>query len=88
MKIPHSLRWKATGSTLGRGGQGTVQVVIAQSGVLTKQYALKALTSGKQAKAYERFAREIAAIKLVSLPAIVEIVDHSQPADDFQFYVM
>ena len=88
MKIPKTLRWQSSGSTLGQGGQGQVVVVTDSTGELSGEFALKGLTKGKPAKAYERFAREVEAIKQLDCPSIIKIVDHSQPGDDFQYYVM
>lgn len=88
MKIPSSLKWKSEGKTLGQGGQASVVEVIDETNELTGKFALKGLSKGKPKKAYERFAREIEAIKQLRHPNIIQIVDHSDPNDDFQFYVM
>lgn len=88
MKLPGDLTWKSTGKTLGAGGQATVQLVTKQGDTGNAVYALKGLRNGKPAQAYERFAREIKALKSVRHPNIVEIIDHSEPSDSFQFYVM
>lgn len=88
MKIPTSLRWKATGDTLGQGGQATVFAVTDSDDQFKGVFALKALSRGKPAKAYERFAREVDAIYSIHHPAIINIVDHSSPDSDFPFYVM
>ena len=88
MRIPSEIRWKSTGRTLGEGGQATVVEVEDSRGELTGKYALKGLASGKPAKAYERFAREVEAIKAVSHPNIIRIVDHADPGAQFHFYVM
>lgn len=88
MKIPATLRWKSTGTTLGQGGQAAVVQVHDGRDEYAGDYALKGLAKGKPAKAYERFAREIEAIQRLHDPSIIRIVDHSQPSDDFQFYVM
>jgi len=88
MKIPTTLRWKSTGKTLGQGGQATVIEVQDEEAEFEGQFALKAIAKDKPAKAYERFAREIEAIQRLSHPAIINIVDHSKPSDEFQYYVM
>lgn len=88
MKIPDSLRWKADGQTLGSGGQAVVVSVIDKEGKHSGRYALKGLSPGKPEKAYERFAREVEAIKALRHPNVVRIIDHSEKADPFQFYVM
>ena len=88
MKIPSSSKWQSEGRTLGQGGQASVVEVIDKTGELTGKFALKGLSKGKPKKAYERFAREIEAIKKLQHPNIIRIVDYSNPTDEFQFYVM
>ncbi len=88
MKIPRELRWQPTNRTLGQGGQGQVVVVTDTTGELNGECALKGLTKGKSSIAYERFAREVDAIKQLDCTSIIKVIDHSQPSDDFQFYVM
>jgi serine/threonine protein kinase len=87
VKFPDSLRWKQ-GRQLGEGGQAPVYLATDKQGEFAGEYALKALPSHKPAKAYERFAREIEAIKAVDHRNIVRIIDHSAADDGFQFYVM
>jgi eukaryotic-like serine/threonine-protein kinase len=88
MRLPNIIKWKATGRTLGEGGQGQVMEVTdkASDGAIT--YALKGLSPGKPQKAYERFAREIAVIKALQHPSIIKIIDHSDPDSEFHYYVM
>lgn len=88
MKFPKDFRWKPTGKTLGQGGQGQIYEVIDQSSTEENTYALKALSHGKPQKAYERFYREISAIKELSHPFIIRILDHSELNDSFHYYVM
>jgi serine/threonine protein kinase len=88
MKIPKELRWKPTGRTLGEGGQAQVQEVEDSSGEYSGKYALKGLAKGKPKQAYERFYREITAIKGLKHPYIINVVDSSSPQDDFHYYVM
>lgn len=88
MKIPSSLKWEATGFTIGEGGQAQVIQVKNKAETNGQVYALKMLSKGKPQKAYERFAREIAAIKSLGHENVIKIYDHSKPEDDFQFYVM
>jgi serine/threonine protein kinase len=88
MKLPATLKWKSTGKTLGEGGQGTVIEVVEQGAEGGATFALKALARGKPAKAYERFAREIQAIKNLNHPAIIKIIDRSEHPSDFHYYVM
>jgi len=88
MKIPDSLKWKHTGKTLGQGGQAQVLEVIDKTADSTQTYALKPLGRNKPKQAYERFYREIQAIKAANHPYIIRIIDHSNQGDDFNFYVM
>ena len=88
MKMPSHLKWKATGRTLGEGGQAAVQQVVAKDMLDGPVYAMKSLSSDKPRKDYERFAREIEAIKNLNHPYIIKVVDHSDADADFHFYVM
>jgi serine/threonine protein kinase len=90
MKIPESLRWNYI-RDLGDGGQGIVALVGDMTGDLDdlkKRFALKRLKNGQSEKAYQRFVTEIEAIKKLDHPNIIKIIDHSQPDDEFQYYVM
>jgi eukaryotic-like serine/threonine-protein kinase len=88
MKIPKNIRWRPTGKTLGAGGQAQIQEVEDSAGEFSGKYALKALDKEKPHQAYERFYREVTAIKALNHPSIVKVVDSSSPGDDFQYYVM
>jgi len=88
MRIPDNLKWKATSTTLGQGGQGTVVEVIEKNGIDETKYALKGLAKKKPQKAYQRFIKEIAAIKQINHPSIIKIIDHSELDVDFHYYVM
>lgn len=88
MKIPANLRWKATGRTLGAGGQGQVHEVVDPATDGGKPFAMKILSGGKPEQAYARFYREIDALKALDHPGILKIVDHSHPGEAFHFYVM
>lgn len=88
MKIPDNIPWKATGTTLGQGGQGVVQLVTRKDDTEGRHYALKALNRVNSAQARQRFRSEIEAVKLLDHDAIVPVVDQSEPGDAFQFYVM
>lgn len=68
MRIPDSTRWKATGRTLGQGGQAAVFVVTDKENEFAGEYAFKAVSPGKPKKAYERFAKEIEATKSLDNP--------------------
>src|SRR6266498_966006 len=88
MKIPDTLKWKHTGKTLGQGGQAQILEVIDKTSDSTQTYALKPLGTNKPKQAYERFYREIQAVKAANHPYIIRIIDHSNESDDFNFYVM
>jgi serine/threonine protein kinase len=88
MKIPKELRWEVTGETLGEGGQAQVYLVKDKIGEFDGVWALKALKRRQSGQAYERFCREITAIKKLEHPNIIRIVDNSTPNTEFQFYVM
>jgi len=88
MKIPNSCRWKQNGETIGQGRQGCVVEVTDKSGELDGRFALKRIGTGKPKAAYLRFAREIEALSSTTHPNIVKVVDHSDPEDEFQYYVM
>ncbi|MBW1939431.1 MAG: serine/threonine protein kinase [Deltaproteobacteria bacterium] len=88
MKIPKELRWERTEKTLGEGGQAQVFLVKDKDGEFDGVWALKALKRGEPSQAYERFSREVSAIKKLEHPNIIRIIDSSSPSDTFQFYVM
>lgn len=88
MRIPNSIRWRATGRTLGQGGQAAVVEVTDAQHEFEGTFALKGLSSGRPKQAYERFSREVDAIKSIDHPGIIRIVDHSSPDADFRYYVM
>ncbi len=89
MKIPNNNRWKSTGTTLGQGGQAQVVAVTDSQGEFQGTYALKALQKNKPRQAYDRFVREIAAIKQLDNPYIIRVIDSSEKSNtDFPYYVM
>ena len=88
MRIPDYIPWTSTGKTLGRGGQGVVELVTRENDPEGPRYALKALNRVESSQARQRFRTEIEAIKSLTHEAIVPVVDQSEPGDDFQFYVM
>jgi serine/threonine protein kinase len=88
MKIPETLKWKPTGKTLGQGGQAQILEVVDKTSDSTQTYALKPLGKNKPKQAYERFYREIQAIKASNHPYIIKIVDHSAEGDEFNYYAM
>jgi serine/threonine protein kinase len=88
MKIPKESRWEATGQALGEGGQAQVVLVTDKTKEFDGVWAIKILKRRQSPQAYERFSREILAIKKLQHPNIIQIVDHSIPDAEFQFYVM
>lgn len=88
MKIPETLKWKHTGKTLGQGGQAQILEVVDKTSDSPQTYALKPLGRNKPEQAYQRFYREIQAIKAANHPYIIKIIDHSNEGDDFNYYVM
>jgi hypothetical protein len=66
MKIPENLKWKHTGKTLGQGRQAQILEVLDKTSESTQTYALKPLGRNKPEQAYQRFYREIQAIKAAS----------------------
>lgn len=87
MKFPQGFRWKFV-RTLGGGGQGQVVAVADNDAGGDQEYALKKLAGDKPRKAYQRIAREVEATKKLNHPSIIKIIDHSEPDDDFHYYVM
>lgn len=88
MKFPKDFKWKQTGETLGGGGQAQVYLVFDKNNENSDQYALKALRRKGPGQAYERFYREIEAIKRLKHPNIIKVIDHSDPDSEFHYYVM
>ena len=88
MKIPESVSWRSTGTTLGRGGQGEVHLVTRNDQTDGPKYALKVLRNAGSQQARQRFCREIEALKQIQSPEIINVFDHSNEDDSFQFYVM
>ena len=88
MRIPEHVPWVATGTTLGSGGQGDVQLVTARNQADGPPYALKHLRNAGSVQARARFRREIEVVKNLNAPAIVKVIGHSDERDDFQYYVM
>ena len=52
------------------------------------KFAFKFLNDKGSLKARERFRAELDALTSIDHPGIVKVVQHSQPEDDFQYYVM
>lgn len=82
-------RWE-TIRTIGEGGQSHVFEVKDLSGEMTGTFALKRV---KNLKRHERFAAEISAIKKLSHPNVINLIDHSaldavDGAVEKQFMVM
>ena len=87
MRIPEGVRWKATGQTLGSGGQGTVVQVVDRSAPDGPKYALKGLSKGRTEEAYRRFEREVKATQSLDHPGIVRVTDWSLDPE-FPYLVM
>lgn len=78
--------WNNRG-TLGEGGQCRV-FLATRDGDDTKQYALKVLRNNLPETAYERFRREIGAIKQIDHPGIVRVIEYSESSQKPPFYAM
>jgi serine/threonine protein kinase len=75
MTKPYGGRWRITGGpALGRGGQSEVFPVTDESGALDGEYALKRVLNPVR---HERFRAEIEAIRRLSHPNIIRLIDHS-----------
>jgi serine/threonine protein kinase len=88
VSLPKDFRWKPAGSELGRGGQAAVIPVEDSTGVVKGTWALKSLKNDAPKKSYDRFYREISAIKSIDHPGVIKIVDHSDSDAHFHYYVM
>lgn len=85
--FPDACVWAPVdGYPIGGGWQADVYRVYNRNGP-GKFLALK-LLKNKDAKARERFHREIKAMKNLDHPRIVKIIDSSNEGEDFLFYVM
>jgi len=87
MEFPTNFKWKKV-QELGSGGQATVFEVKDTTGLLKGTYALKPLKEDATKQAYERFQREVTAIKGSNHPNIIKIIESSKPEDTFHYYVM
>jgi hypothetical protein len=76
------------GEQLGEGGQAQVFIATREGDSPGQKHAVKLLRKGKPKAAYERFAREIEAVKKLNHPSIMKIMEHSEPDADLQYYVM
>lgn len=88
MKIPESVAWHSTGKTLGSGGQAHVYLVTRRDKPDGTKYALKVLRNVDSPQARERFRREIDTAKNLDSHLVAKVIDHSEPSDVFQYYVM
>ena len=88
MKIPKNIQWQSTGQTVGQGGQAQIHLVKNKDDDTSTLYALKALRNSGSKQAYERFYKEIDAVKVLNHSNIIKIIDHSIPDADFHYYVM
>lgn len=85
----YGARWK-TGDGLGEGGQGHVFRAVDITGQLKGEFALKRV---RNLERHERFRNEIDAIKRLSHPNIISLIDHSAlskttASDERPFLVM
>jgi serine/threonine protein kinase len=75
--------------TLGEGGQAKVHLVKKKGEPDVPRYALKVLRTEEGKQSYDRFHREIEALKKVDHPGGVKIVAHGgDEAEGLHFYVM
>lgn len=79
-------KWKATGRSVGRGGQSTVKLVEDSTGQMEGVFALKLLRNEDSYKARARFKSEVAATQKVQHPSILKIYDFDLEAKE-PYYV-
>ena len=82
-----SVGW-TLGDQIGQGGQGDVFVATRKDEPNGPNYAFKFLNDKGSSKARDRFRHELTALTRIDHPGIVKIVQHAQPGDSFQYYVM
>jgi serine/threonine protein kinase len=80
--------WKPTGKQLGEGGQARVHLVTKEGTTDDRYFALKVLKTNLPPKALQRFYTEIAAVKRIRHPNVIEICEHSQEREEPAYYVM
>ena len=68
-------RWKATGKTVGEGGQAQVSIVEDTRKEYPGEWALKRLKNVADPKAKERFRQEVEAVRSINHPNILKIID-------------
>src|ERR1043165_1766259 len=88
LKLPDNFKWKVTNRNIGQGGQSTIREVENAHAPDGKKYALKALKQDASEQGYQRFVREIYAVRSINHPNVIKVVDHSAIGDDFHYYVM
>ena len=88
MKIPDTVPWRSVGKTLGKGGQGQVELVTTRDDPNAPMFALKTLRNVGSKQAQDRFRREINVVKKMTHPSIVRVIDQSNEGDEFPYYVM
>ncbi len=88
MGIPQDLPWELTGTRLGSGGQGHVYLVTNRELDDGREYALKVLKNSGTQQARQRFCREVEAIRELDHYSIIQVYDHSEEHDEFQYFVM
>jgi serine/threonine protein kinase len=89
-KIPEQVPWKATGKTLGGGGQAVVHEVEPKphSDYPPGRYAMKIVKRQDDRKALARFYREIFVLGRLRDPRLVQVVSQSADSDSFHYFVM
>ncbi|WP_165823566.1 protein kinase domain-containing protein [Metarhizobium album] len=83
-------RWEGVEGNLGEGGQSRVLTVVDKSDKAAGHFALKRILNPKRDN---RFRNEVEAIKTLSHPNIVPLIDHSaldavEPAEDTKRYLV
>jgi len=82
-----SVGW-TLGEQLGHGGQGEVFFAVRKEEPDGRKHAFKFLNDKGSSTARERFRHELDALTRLDHPGIVKVVQHAQPGDSFQYYVM
>ena len=82
------LGWEVL-DTIGERGQAKIDLVRRKDQPDSPNYALKKVHTETGKQSYDRFHREIEAIKKIDHPGVVKVVDHGcDEAEGLHFYVM